>query len=51
MDWRIELYGGVEHSFTHPRLADLDPPPGLRYDERADRRSWRAMLALFDEVL
>jgi dienelactone hydrolase len=53
VDWRIELYGGVEHSFTHPRLADLDvdPPPGLRYDERADRRSWRAMLALFDEVL
>jgi dienelactone hydrolase len=52
VDWRINLYGGVEHSFTHPRagMPDLDLPPGLRYDRRADQRSWRAMLDLFEEV-
>jgi dienelactone hydrolase len=51
VDWRIELYGGVEHSFTHPRLPAEGVPPGLRYDPRADARSWRAMRDLFDEVL
>jgi dienelactone hydrolase len=53
VDWRINLYGGVEHSFTHPRAGapDVELPPGLRYDRRADERAWRAMLDLFDEVL
>jgi dienelactone hydrolase len=49
-DWRLELYGGVQHSFTNP-AADLAGQPGLGYDARADRRSWRSMLSLFDEVL
>jgi dienelactone hydrolase len=49
VDWCMNLYGGVEHSFTHQwvHLAEL---PGLKYDELADRRSWRAMTDLLDEV-
>jgi dienelactone hydrolase len=52
VDWRMHLYGGVVHSFTHPRTVDPDVRvlPGIRYDETADRLSWRAMLELFDEV-
>jgi dienelactone hydrolase len=51
-DWRMHLYGGVGHSFTHPRTLDpgLRLLPGVRYHEGADRQSWRAMLDLFDEV-
>ena len=47
--WRMQIYGGVAHTFTHPQAKDA-PLPGLRYDERADALSWRAMLELFDEV-
>ena len=49
VDWRMNLYGGAEHSFTHPgaELAGLD---GVKYDRPTDERSWRAMLDLFDEV-
>jgi dienelactone hydrolase len=50
VDWRMHVYGGAEHSFTHPWVERVEIP-GLAYDEKADRRSWRAMLDLFDEVL
>jgi dienelactone hydrolase len=50
-DWRLEIYGGVGHSFTNPEIASRGLPGLFAYDERADRRSWSAMLALFDEVL
>jgi dienelactone hydrolase len=49
LDWRFNLYGGVVHSFTHPRSA-VAGIEGLRYDPLADERSWRAMIDLFDEV-
>ena len=49
-DWRLELYGGVGHSFTNPAVDALEMP-GLGYHAAADRRSWRSMLDLFDEVL
>ncbi len=49
-DWRLELYGGVGHSFTNP-TADLLGMPGIEYDARAERRSWKSMLALFDETI
>ena len=49
VDWRIELYGGVVQSFTHP-LAAAAGFPGIAYDPAADRRSTRAMLDLFDEI-
>jgi dienelactone hydrolase len=50
VDWRMNLYGGAEHSFTHPwaEVADL---PGIRYHQLSHDRSWRAMLDLFDEAL
>jgi dienelactone hydrolase len=47
-DWRLNLYGGAVHSFTN-RTAD-GSNPALKYDQRADERSWRAMLDLFTEV-
>ncbi|HSB85399.1 MAG TPA: dienelactone hydrolase family protein [Ilumatobacteraceae bacterium] len=49
-DWRIEIYGGVGHSFTNPAI-DARQMDGFTYDDRADRRSWRSMLDLFAERL
>ncbi len=49
VDWRMELYGGAGHSFTN-REVDAYKMPGFAYDERTDKRSWRAMRAFFDEV-
>jgi dienelactone hydrolase len=48
VDWRMNLYGGAVHSFTNPN-ADRAEIPGVAYDQRADERSWRAMLDFFDE--
>lgn len=49
VDWRMNLYGGAEHSFTHP-WAELADFPGIKYHQLSCERSWRAMLDLFDEV-
>ena len=50
-DWQMAVYGDTVHSFTN-RLADLrGMPDTLRYSPAADRRSWAAMLCLFDEAL
>lgn len=49
VDWRMNLYGGTQHSFTNPR-ADLAGVPGLSYHPLNAERSWQAMLDLFDEV-
>jgi dienelactone hydrolase len=49
-DWRLEVYGGVGHSFTNPSI-DARGFPGFAYNERADRRSWQSMLDLFRESL
>jgi dienelactone hydrolase len=49
VDWRMNLYGGAEHTFTHP-WAELAAFPGIKYHQPSDERSWRAMLDLFDEV-
>ena len=49
VDWVLTVYGGAQHSFTRPG-ADGSDVPGVRYDEATDRRSWRAMLNLMDEV-
>ena len=50
VDWRMNLYGGAEHSFTNPN-AGQSGMPGLAYDQATDERSWRAMLDFFDERL
>jgi dienelactone hydrolase len=49
VDWQMTLYGGAVHGFTNPE-ADKMGRPTLRYDAKADARSWQQMLALFDEV-
>jgi dienelactone hydrolase len=49
VDWRMNLYGGAQHSFTHPQVDRIEVP-GLRFDELSAQRSWRAMLDLFGET-
>jgi len=50
VDWQLTLYGGVVHSFTNPDADKAGQPGFLRYDARADKRSWSQMAALLDEV-
>jgi dienelactone hydrolase len=48
VDWRLIKYGGAVHSFTQP-LANNNPP-GAKYNERADKRSWLDMKNFFAEI-
>jgi dienelactone hydrolase len=48
-DWQVIAYGNTLHGFTNP-AADGSMMRTALYNEQADRRSWAAMLALFDEV-
>ncbi|MDP0925272.1 dienelactone hydrolase family protein, partial [Klebsiella pneumoniae] len=50
IDWRLQLYGGAGHSFTNP-AADSRGMKGFFYHQATDRRSWNAMIELFDETL
>jgi dienelactone hydrolase len=50
VDWQAVIYGGAVHSFTNPASGD-DPSKGVAYNEKADRRSWKAMKDFFGEVL
>jgi len=50
VDWHMQLYGGVVHSFTNPKAAYLNRPQFARYDEFADEDSFSAMVDLFDRV-
>lgn len=53
IDWQMHLYGGAQHSFTDPdadERARAMGIQGLKYDARADSRSWRSMLELFGEI-
>ncbi|GAA0279155.1 dienelactone hydrolase family protein [Alteraurantiacibacter aestuarii] len=47
-NWHFHSYGGVKHGFTNPAPTQN---PATGYDASADRQSWAAMYALFDEVL
>jgi dienelactone hydrolase len=49
VDWQMSLYGGVIHSFTNPE-ADAMGRPHLRYDAKADARSWAEMCRFLKEV-
>jgi dienelactone hydrolase len=49
VDWELNIYGGAVHSFTNT-LASPDTFPGIAYHEPTDRRSWQAMVDLFNEV-
>lgn len=48
-DWEFIAFGGAKHSFTNPG-ADKRGIDGLAYNEKADKRSWRAMLGFLSEV-
>lgn len=48
-DWQLVEYGGAVHAFSDPG-AGSNPAAGAAYNAAADRRSWQAMLAFFDEV-
>jgi dienelactone hydrolase len=50
VDWQMVLYGGAMHSFTDRNAADLGLP-GIVYHAPSAARSWRAMLAFFEEKL
>lgn len=47
--WHFHAYSGVKHGFTDPG-SDARGIPAIAYDASADRQSWAAMIALFDEV-
>ena len=48
-DWQMMIYGGARHSFTNPG-ADEYGIDGIKYDEKADERSWALMQSFLDEV-
>ena len=49
VDCQMLLLTGVEHSFTNKDASAINMA-GLKYDARAERRSWAAMAAVFDEA-
>jgi dienelactone hydrolase len=46
-DCQTIIYSGAKHSFANPYASNN---PGIAHHPDADRRSWAAMLALFDEA-
>ena len=51
VDWQMLLFGGTVHSFTNPDAPLAEMPTFIDYNADADRRSWRAMLDLFNDTL
>lgn len=47
-DWQLHAYGHTMHAFT-AKEANM-PERGMQYNADADRRSWVATLAFFEEV-
>ena len=47
-NWHFHSYSGVKHGFTNPAPSEN---PATGYDASADRQSWAAMHALFDELM
>ena len=48
-DWQLIAYANAKHSFTVESAGERGIP-ALEYNAAADRRSWAAMLAFFEEV-
>jgi len=49
-DWQMVYYANAVHAFTDKYAGD-DNKKGAAYNEKADKRSWQAMLAFLKEVL
>ena len=48
-DWQLHAHGGAGHAFTDASTKGSEQP-GFGYDERADRRSWKAMSDFLAEL-
>lgn len=48
-DWHFHSYSGVKHGFTDPG-SDARGLAAIAYDASADRQSWTALIAFFDEA-
>jgi dienelactone hydrolase len=48
VDWQVVRYSGAMHAFSQPEANA--PDHGAAYQAAADRRSWAAMRAFFDEI-
>jgi dienelactone hydrolase len=48
-DWEMDIYGGARHSFTVPD-AERKGIDNLKYDPKADRRSWQRLIGFLDEL-
>jgi dienelactone hydrolase len=48
-NYEIDLYGGAVHAFSNPDAGN-DPSKGAAYNAQADKRSWAAMMAFFQEL-
>jgi dienelactone hydrolase len=49
VDWHLVSYGNAVHGFTNPANG-TDNAKGAAYNEKADKRSWRAMKDFFEEI-
>jgi dienelactone hydrolase len=49
VDYQVIVYGGAHHAFTNP-AADSHHIPNIAYNADADRRSFAAMKAFFEEI-
>ena len=47
-NWHFHSYSGVPHGFTNPNPSPMNG--AISFDASADRQSWAAMTALFDEL-
>ncbi|HTD13808.1 MAG TPA: dienelactone hydrolase family protein [Chthoniobacterales bacterium] len=50
VDWQMDLYGGVVHSFTNPDADKAGRTHISRYNAKAAARSWASMRGFFDEI-
>jgi dienelactone hydrolase len=49
-DWQMVYYANAVHGFTE-KSAGNDNSKGVAYNEKADKRSWQAMLDFLKEIL
>jgi dienelactone hydrolase len=49
VDWYLVSYGHAVHGFTNPANG-TDNSKGAAYNEKAEKRSWRAMKDFFEEI-
>jgi dienelactone hydrolase len=49
-DWQMVYYANAVHAFTE-KTAGNDNSKGAAYNEKADKRSWQAMLDFLKEIL